>query len=64
MSANKAVRNPLESSHGEVQRINYCRREKSSDGVKFSPCGEKIEKTNALNWCQDCRKNLPFWPRD
>lgn len=38
----------------------YCRREK--DG---KPCGQKIERKNAMNYCGECRKaHLPFWPVD
>ena len=48
----------------EGEQVVYCRRNKSVDGEKFNPCGKKIKKANALNWCPDCRKNLPFWPVD
>lgn len=47
---------------------NYCRRLVS----RIQPdntwvegfCHEKIEKKNALDWCEGCRKRLPLWPKD
>ena len=53
-------------------KIVYCRREitliaKSADKTTeiVVPCGKKIAKVNALDWCDDCRtERLPMWPAD
>lgn len=49
--------------------IKYCRRPSKMVAnvnqpleITTTPCGEKISRENALNWCDDCRKSLPFWP--
>ncbi len=48
---------------------NYCRRERyvtattSTESRTIAiPCGKKITRANALNWCEACREKLPFWP--
>lgn len=45
-------------------RILSCRRtiSKSQDD-QGAPCGRRITKRNALNWCEACRAaRLPLWP--
>ena len=50
----------------------YCRREitliaKSAEKTTeiVVPCGKKIAKVNANDWCPDCiNERLPFWPAD
>ena len=50
-----------------TDKVILCRRLKTllltcppKDGEM---CCKTIEHPNPLNWCDDCRKNLPFWPR-
>ena len=46
------------------QDYKYCRRE--ADWKDYGKlCGNRIDKKNALNWCESCRSaRLPFWPAD
>ena len=43
-----------------AERVEYCRKSKTKEG-KDDFCGQKITKANVLNWCEECRKRLPFW---
>jgi len=43
---------------------NFCRREIQEDGEPVKTCDKAIRRVNALDWCQDCRARLPFWPAD
>lgn len=48
---------------------NYCRRIVSraqpDTSWKDGFCNDPIEKKNALDWCEGCRKaRLPMWPQD
>lgn len=48
--------------------VKYCRREVSvmnpDNTWTPKPCGDRISKKNALNWCDGCRARLPLWPAD
>lgn len=39
--------------------IRYCRRD-----VNGRPCHQKIARANAMDWCEEHRARLPFWPTD
>lgn len=41
---------------------NFCRREIQKDGEPVKTCDKAIRRVNPLDWCQDCRARLPFWP--
>lgn len=47
-----------------TDKIIYCRREITQDDNGSKPCGLFIEEVNALQWCNECRKRLPFWPEE
>ena len=42
-------------------RPTYCRRTITKHG-REDVCGNRIVKVNPLDWCEDCRARLPFWP--
>ena len=45
--------------------INYCRRKVTKDGKEDYCCKPiKTRAGNALQWCDECRARLPFWPAD
>lgn len=45
-------------------RVVLCRRDSAEIGHPPKFCCKPITdfKNNALEWCRECRKNLPFWP--
>lgn len=47
-----------------MSSYNYCRRRIDKDDGQYIYCGKKIVRVNALDWCPECRKRLPFWPTD
>lgn len=47
-----------------MSETKYCRREIEARKLTSLYCMNPIETLNALDWCNDCRKRLPLWPKD
>lgn len=41
-----------------------CRRELQDFGELKKFCSKPISRANDLDWCDECRSRLPFWPLD
>jgi hypothetical protein len=44
-----------------AERFVLCRRDVGPIG-ELRYCGKSIGKRNRLNWCEECRARLPYWP--
>lgn len=44
-------------------KIILCRRDFGAIGEP-EYCAKDIKTNNGLNWCDNCLKRLPIWPRD
>ena len=45
-----------------MAEFNICRRQLNDEGEAVKYCTGRINKANALDWCDKCRERLPFWP--